>query len=196
MANRKHSDAHRFGFCTRCLQPAGPNRLLLEHHVLGRKNAHAAIVFICHPCNPHVENNAGPIPSESHALSLKRDLLVQSCALRWVVSKWQQIFNGLVSGNKSGVGLIGIPGAGEWQPPFGAVGQSGRKYYFIPPEHLDKFVEVPTSPTWNEDGLGGPACDANWVRFKGAEQNILNKFLDVHRGEGSPGIDLEMLRQN
>lgn len=196
MANRKHSDARRFGFCARCLQPTGPDRPLVEHHVSGRKNDHTAIVFICPPCHPHVENNAGPIPDESRALSLKRDLLVQSSSLRWVVSNWQPISNGLATGNKGGVGAIITPGGGGWQPPFGAVGQSGQKYYFIPPDHLDEFVEIPTRPTWKEDGIAGPACDANWVRFKGAAQNILNKFLDAHRSAGSPGIDLEMLRQN
>jgi hypothetical protein len=196
MTNRKHSDARRFGFCTRCLLPAGPSRLLLEHHVYGRKNDHTAIVFICYPCNPHVENIAGPIPNESSALSLKRDLLVQSQALRWVVSNWEPIVDGLAGRNMNGVGMIITPGTSGWQPPFGAVGHSERNYYFIPPDHLDEFVEAPTNPTWVEDGIGGPAGGADWVRFKGAKQNILNRFLDAHRDEGMPGVNLEMLRQN
>jgi len=196
MANRKHSDARRFEFCTRCLVLAGPERPLLEHRVYGRKNDHTAIVFICHPCNPHVENSAGPIEAESRALSLKRDLLVQSPALRWVVKNWQPIVGGFMTANRNGVSVIVTPGSGGWQPPFGAVGHSGRKYYFIPPDHLDRFVDAPTSPTWAEDGIGGPADGVDWVRFTGKRQNILNRFLDAHRDEGSPGVDLEMLRQD
>ncbi|MHC4671718.1 MAG: hypothetical protein ACYTF1_02205 [Planctomycetota bacterium] len=196
MVNRKHSDARRFDFCTRCLLPAGPNRSLIEHHVFGRKKDHTAIVFICHDCNQHVENNSGPIVVESRVLSLKRDLLIQSRALRWVVKNWEPIVDGFIKGNRNGVGTALAPGSGGWLPPFGAKGLSGRKYYFIPPDHLDEFVEVPTSPTWTEDGIGGPASNANWVRFKGTEQNILNKFLDAHKNQGSPGVDLDMLRQN
>jgi hypothetical protein len=153
-------------------------------------------VFICDSCNPHVEDRSGPIESESRALSLKRDLLVQSRALRWVIGNWQPIVDGFVTSNRNGVSVNFAPGSGGWQPPFGAVGHSGRKYYFIPPVHLDDFVEAPTNLTWAEDGIGGPACDANWVRFKGTVQNILNKFLDAHKDEGSPGGDLDMLRQD
>ena len=197
MANRKHSDARRFDFCTRCLLPAGPNRPLQEHHLFGRKNDHTAIVFICEPCHSHVQNTAGPIEAESRALSLKRDLLVQSRALRWVVKNWQAIVDGFLTGNKNGVGWSISPGSGGWQAPFGAVGHSGRKYYFIPPDHLDDFVEAPTNPTSNENGIGDPAGGAHWVRFKGTEGNILNSFLDAHRDEGSPGeVDAEMLRQD
>ena len=193
--NRKQSDARRFGLCTRCLQPADINRPLLEHHVYGRKNDHTAIVFICHPCNPHVENNAGPIQSESRALSLKRDLLVQSRALRWIITNYQAMIDGFLTRNRTGVGANVTPDGG-WQPPFGAVGHSGRKYYFIPPAHVDEFVEEPANPTSLEDGVGGPACGAKWMRFRGKAQNILNRFLDAHMDEGSPGVDLEVLRQD
>lgn len=192
--NRKQSDARRFGFCTRCLQPAGVNRPLLEHHVYGRKNDHTAIVFICHPCNPHVENQTGPILSESRALSLKRGLLVQSRALRWVVANYQPMIDGFVTNNKNGVSANLTPDGGDWQPPFGAVGHSGKKYYFVPPAHADEFVEAPTNPPSIEDGIGDPAGGAKWVRFRGESQNILNRFLDAHKDEGLPGVDLEMLR--
>jgi hypothetical protein len=73
MSNRKHSDAKRFGFCTRCLLPTSPERLLIEHHLFGRKNDHTAIVFICTQCNPFVESLAGPIPDESRALQDRTD---------------------------------------------------------------------------------------------------------------------------
>ena len=194
--NRKQSDARRFGFCTRCLQPAGLDRPLLEHHVFGRRNDHTAIVFICHPCNPNVEDDAGPIQAESRALSLKRDLLVQSPALRWVIANCHPIIDGFVTQNRNGVSMNLIPGGGQWQPPFGAVGHSGRKYYFIPPDHVDEFVEAPTNLPWTEDGLGGPAGGAEWLRFRGKGQNVLNRFLDAHKDEGSPGVDLEILRQD
>jgi hypothetical protein len=196
MSNRKHSDAKRFDFCTRCLLPAGPDRRLLEHHVHGRKNDHTAIVFICFDCNPHVENTQGPIEAESRALTLKRDLLIQSRALRWIVSNWQPIVAGFTSNNMNGVGINMSPGNSGWLPPFGAVGRSGRKYYFVPPDQRDEFVEPPTGPTSSQDGLGGPAAGAEWVRFKGTTENLLNTFLDAHRGEGSPGLNLESLRQD
>jgi hypothetical protein len=95
-----------------------------------------------------------------------------------------------------GVSMVVSLGSSGWQPPFGGVGRSGRKYYFVPPDHRDSFVEIPTDPTWADDGLGAPAGGAGWVRFKGIGQNILNKFLDVHRAQGSPGVDLELLRQD
>ena len=200
MASRKNSDARRFDFCTRCLGPWGPERLLVEHHLRGRKNDHTAIVFICKDCHPHVENSAapikGPIKAESRALSLKRDLLVQSRALRWVVKNSQAIVDGFVTNNRKGPNQTFSPGSAGWEPPFGAVGHSGEKYYFIPPDHLDGFVEAPTNPTSIDDGIGDPAGDANWVRFKGTPENILDTFLDAHRDEGSPGeVDVEMLRQ-
>ncbi|MEN6495354.1 MAG: hypothetical protein ABFD16_13825, partial [Thermoguttaceae bacterium] len=178
------------------LQPAGVNRPLLEHHVFGRRNDHTAIVFICHHCNPHVENAAGPIQAESRALSLKRDLLVQSKALRWVIANCQDVIDGITTQNKNGVCMNVTPDGGQWHPPFGAVGHSGRKYYFIPPSHIDEFVEPPTDTPWAEDGLGGPAGGAEWLRFRGKEQNILNRFLNAHRDEGSPGVNLEILRQD
>ncbi len=196
MSNRKHSDAKRFDFCTRCLLPTGPDRLLLEHHVHGRKNDHTAVVFVCYSCNPHVENSDGPIKAESLALTHKRNFLIQSRALRWVVLNWQPIVAGFAVFNRNGVGLVMSPDSSGWLPPFGGVGCSGRKYYFIPPDQCDDFVEPPTNPTWAEDGMGGPAGAADWVRFKGNTQNLLNKFLDVHRDQGSPGSDLEGLRQD
>ena len=190
--SRKQSDPRRFDFCTRCLQAFGPSRVPIEHHLYGRKNDHTAIVFICEDCHPNVENSDGPIEAESRALSRKRDLLFTSRALRWVIKNYQPIIDGFRTSNRNGVGQNG---PGNWQPPFGAVGDSGRYYYFIPPDHLDEFIGVPTNPTWVDDCLAGPANRADWVRFMGTDQNILNEFLRVHRDEGSPGVDLEELRQ-
>ena len=174
---------------------AGPGRLLIEHHVFGRKNGHTAIAFICESCKPAVENADGPIADESRALVAKRDLFVQSSALRWVVRNWEAIAAGIVSQNRNGVSVILGPKGTGWQPPFGAVGLSGRRYYFIPSEHCDEFVEVASQPSALEDGVGGPPAGGEWVRFKGRKQNVLNKVLDIHADEGSPGVDLESLRR-
>jgi len=195
MANRKHSDARRFDFCTRCLEATGPGRELAEHHLHGRKNHHTAIVFVCNPCHDAVEDANGPIAAESAALAQKRNLLVQSRALRWIIRNWKPVVAGLEIRNTNGVGMSISPGSTGWQPPFGAVGSSGRKYYFIPPDHRDEFVETPVTPTPAEDGVGEPAGGASWIRFRGEHDNVLNRFLDLHAAQGSLGVALEILRQ-
>jgi hypothetical protein len=82
-----------------------------------------------------------------------------------------------------------------FQPPFGAIGRSGRRYYFIPKESIDKFVEE-LSPAAQRDGIGGPAGGVGWVRFKGSGTNILNRFIELHQHQGSRGADLTELRQD
>lgn len=79
---------------------------------------------------------------------------------------------------------------------FGAVGFSGKKYYLVPPDRMDECVTSPGDKTWNEDGIGGPPGDIGWVRFQGGNNNVLNKFIDLHAEQGNPGGDLELLRQN
>lgn len=194
--NRKQNDPRRFSFCIRCLQPFGLGRDAEEHHTFGRKTNHTAIVFLCPQCHSRVENSTGPVVAESTALESKKGLLIKSSALRWVIANYQLIKDGFLIGNKNGPGLNLTAGTGSWLPPYGAVGHSGRKYYFVPPDHTDDFVAEPTDMTWTNDGLGGPAGGAKWFRFKGSEDNILNKFLDEHRNQKSPGDNLDMLRQD
>lgn len=193
MANRKQFDARRFGFCVRCLSPPGPETPLVEHHPFGRNTNAASVVFICEPCHPCVETPDGPVPSESTMLLEKTRLLVGSPALRWTIRKREEVAKGFVTKNSNGPSLdVGV----GFRPPFGAIGVSGRRYYFIPPEHCDQFVETPTNPNSFEDGVGGPAGGAVWSRFKGRDQNILNKFIDLHAEQESPGVDLTVLRQD
>ena len=98
--------------------------MLSEHHLYGRRQDHTAIVFVCHDCHSVVENADGPIPSESDALATKRDLLIQSPALRWVVQNAQAIADGFAQSNRQGVSCALGGAEGTWQPPFGAVGQA------------------------------------------------------------------------
>lgn len=196
MTPRKHSDARRFSFCTRCLLAASPDRSLTEHHLDGRRQDRTAIVFVCEKCHSLVENAQGPVPLESDVLRTKRNLLINSSALRWVVKNAKGFADGIARRNRNGVSCALGPAGGTWQPPYAAVGHSGRNYYFIPPVHCDEFVEPAASPAPVNDGVGDCAGGASWMRFRGTNSNIHNEFLDEHHRQGSPGIDLEVLRQD
>ena len=150
-------------------------------------------MFICTSCNPSVENSDGPIEFESKILQKKRDLLFNSRSLEWLMKNASDVMDGIIKQNRSGVAS---GGNGIWLPPYGAVGFSGRKYYFIPHENCDQFVEPASNPDAKIDGVGEPVSGASWVRFRGKHDNILNVFLDNHHQQGSPGLNLEVLRQD
>ena len=161
-----------------------------------QENSPGEVVFVCDACRPQVENGDGPIESESGWLRQKAALLVSSSALCWVIENRAEIVQGFLVRNRSGVSATISPDGSGFHPPFGAVGNSGRKYYFVPRAHLDKFVEVPAVPSYLEDGVGGPACDAHWVRFMGRDTNILNRFIELHGLQGSPGGEIGHLAQD
>jgi len=128
--------------------------------------------------------------SESRILDEKKSLLINSTSLVWVIRNRTNIIASFLQYNRKGPSLIwgrGYAGA------FGAVGYSGRKYFFINPDSIDSFVEVPVDISPQEDGIGGPAGGVNWIRFKGERENILNIFIKLHQRQRSLGGDISGL---
>jgi hypothetical protein len=197
VSNRKATDSRRFGFCIRCLAAAGPALLLKEHHIRGRKSNPASVVFICQPCHDASEiPHGGPIETESDLLERKCALLVSSRSLVSVLENRASIVAGFQSDNRDGPSIAITPGGFTLSGLLGAVGFSGRRYYLVPSGMIDQFVTDPSDRSWNADGIGGPAGDTGWVRFKGTAENVLNKFLDLHAQQGEPGGSIEALKQD
>ncbi|MCZ6691182.1 MAG: hypothetical protein O7H41_16470 [Planctomycetota bacterium] len=193
MSRRKKNDPRRLDFCLRCLRPSAQNGPLVEHHTRGRRTRPGEVVFICPDCHSLVEDESGPIPAESMSLDDKKRLLLSSSSLLYVVGNRERILSGFVDRNRKGPDLLFGRG---FMGHLGAVGYSGKKYYFVAPDSMDGLVFEPSDPAPREDGIGDPAGGSAWVRFQGHEGNILSAFIDAHASRGSPGGDLSALAQD
>lgn len=193
MSSRKANDERRFPFCLRCLLPPGVVGSLIEHHTYGRRTRPGQVVFICRACNVFAETPEGPVEAETRILEKKKELLISSSALRFVIEHRERIVAGFATVNRNGPNLIYGQG---YTGPLGAVGRSGRNYYFVEPGSLDGFVAEPNDPAPGSDGIGGAAGGVAWVRFKGGATNVLDRFVDEHHRHKPSAGDLTQLRQS
>jgi len=189
--NRKQSDSRRFNFCTRCLNPFSSGNPATEHHIEGRRNNPSSVVYICEDCKQYVHDNImyKPIPDENSLIRWKQNLLISSSSLRWVIENHMLIIDGFIHNNKNGISFNPDP-----QPPFGAIGRSKKKYYYIPKGFRDSNIEEFPNNKVTDDEVGG-VIDC-WIIFKGKDKNILNTFIDIHQKHVPLPTDLALLRQN
>lgn len=192
MSQRKKKDQRRFDFCIRCLRDATNANPLIEHHLKGRRTDPADVVFICNKCKPFVENQNGPVIAESDILRKKKSLLINSPSLVWIIKNRKNIISSFQQKNRNGPSLM--LGSG-YSGSFGAIGNSGRKYFFIDPQYIDSSAEIPSDIDPQKDGVGGPAGGTNWMRFKGREGNVLNSFIELHRKHVPPEGNISELMQ-
>ena len=197
------ADARRFGYCVRCLGYPSADNLLTEHHTEGKSSHRNQVVFVCQRCHSALhrvqESDADAYTRENMALLEKTRLLVSSRALRFVVEHRARFADGFRRRNRDGVSVQISPSGYEFLGPFGAIGHSGRQYYFVPLSAIadDRdHVEVldPTADGVGGVGHGGPAT-GGWVRFSGQDGGVLRKFIIEHRKQANADDDLSLIEQ-
>jgi len=129
----------------------------------------------------------------------KTRLLVASSSLRWIMEHRDLVVQGFVQGNRSAPRLRIGPRGAEHTGLFGAVGKSGRRYYFVavqPGQRKDGAVEV-VDPV--DDGVeAAPRSETatgTWVRFLGDDGGVLTAFINAHARQVLPTADISALRQ-
>lgn len=198
-----NSDARRFGFCVRCLQLPDASNTLTEHHTSGRVAQPNQVVFMCNQCHVEVhrieKRDAATYRMESDAMLAKTRMLVSSRALRFVIEHRDRVAVGFAHGNRRGPSINIGPKGVEFSGAYGAVGISGKRYYFIPVSDYadDKgTVEVFETP----DGIGGVgrvgAATGGWVRFRGQHGGILANFIKAHREHAALPEQLDGIEQD
>jgi hypothetical protein len=191
------------GFCTRCLRVPAPPNAIAEHHIHGRTPRPEETLLVCDECHAALDglqrDDANAYVAETAAIREKTRLLVASPSLLWVVEHRDLVVQGFMQGNRhaprSSIGPQGV----EYSGLFGAVGKSGRRYYFVavqPGQPADGAVDV-VDPT--DDGVrgavpGGPTS-GGWIRFRGSDGGVLNAFINAHARQVLPTEDLSPLRQ-
>ena len=202
MSYARKVDARRFGFCVRCLQPSALGDEITEHHTRGRSSHLAEVVFICRQCHDFVEALVDDAREAENARLLeKTKLLVTSSSLRFVVENRERVLAGFNHRNRDGPSISVSPNGIVHSGDFGAVGRSERRYYYVvsPQDRgLDQFVEGGEAIL---DGIGGAGSTggpgaADWIRYRGGEKCLLNKFIRLHEAQGSPGCVISGLRQD
>jgi hypothetical protein len=196
------SDARRFDFCVRCLELPGQANTLTEHHTEGRQSHRNQVVFICRRCHDDInrlESQDRPsYDAENEAMLRKTRLLVTSRSLRFVIANRERVAEGFSTGNRNGPSIQVSPRGIEYSGPFGAIGRTGRSYYFVPvsaDSTEDDGVDVYDAP----DGIGGgghigPAA-GGWIRFRGEGGGILGSFIAAHGKHTGLVGRLDELRQ-
>jgi hypothetical protein len=160
-------------------------------------------VFICDQCHVKLNRIEKQDPAaygkENDAMLTKTRMRVSSRALQFVVEHRDRVASGFTRSNRNGPGISVGPKGVEFTGPFGAVGVSGRRYYFVPVSNHanDKdAVEVFDTP----DGIGdmGRAGSATggWVRFRGRNGGILAKFITAHREHAGVPEQLDAIEQD
>lgn len=197
------SDARRFGFCVRCLKHPDADNILTEHHTEGRASHKNQVVFICNRCHGEIHKIESQekiaYDRENNAMLAKTRMLVSSRSLQFVIEHRDRVAEGFATKNRNGPGINVGPSGFEFTGPFGGVGITGKRYYFVPisNDSNDKdVVDVYDAP----DGIGGvgKAGDATggWVRFRGKGGGILGSFIDAHRGHANVAERLDAIEQN
>jgi hypothetical protein len=160
-------------------------------------------VFICDRCHVALleleRGDANAYAAANAAIIEKTRLLVASPSLRWVMEHRELVAQGFVEGNRAAPSLtVGASGV-EHTGLFGAVGESGRRYYFVgaqPGQAKDGAVEVvdPVADGVEAAPRSEPATGA-WVRFLGDDGGVLTAFINAHARQVLPTADLSALRQ-
>jgi len=195
-------DARRFGFCIRCLEYPNARNILTEHHTEGRATHRNQVVFICNGC--HVEINRiesqdkSAYDSENAAMLDKTRMLISSRSLRFVIEHRDRVADGFAIRNRNGPGVQVRPKGMEFSGLFGAVGTTGRRYYFVPVSSNsdDKVVDVYDTP----DGIGGVGgigtATGGWIRFRGEGGGILASFIRAHRKHAGVAEQLDAIEHD
>lgn len=197
------SDARWFGFCIRCLEYPNATNILTEHHTEGRNVHRNQLVFICR--NGHVEINRIQLQDrsaydhENDAMLEKTRMLVLSRSLRFVIEHRDRVADGFAIRNRNAPDVQVGPKGIEFWGPLGAVGTTGKRYYFLPvPNNSndDDTVDVYDTP----DGIGGVGgigpTTGGWIRFRGKGGGILASFIEAHRKHAGLANQLVTIKQD
>jgi len=160
------------------------------------------VVFICNGC--HVEINRiesqdkSAYDSENAAMLDKTRMLISSRSLRFVIEHRDRVADGFAIRNRNGPGVQVRPKGMEFSGLFGAVGTTGRRYYFVPVSSNsdDKVVDVYDTP----DGIGGVGgigtATGGWIRFRGEGGGILASFIRAHRKHAGVAEQLDAIEHD
>lgn len=137
--------------------------------------------------------------SENEALLAKTRMLVSSRSLCFVIEHRDRVGYGFTIGNRDAPGVHLMPKGIEFTGPFGAVGMTGRRYYFVPVSirsHDKNTIDVYDAP----DGIGGVGsigeATGGWIRFRGKDGGILTNFIRAHRKHADAAEELDAIEQD
>lgn len=197
------SDARRFGFCIRCLEYPDASNVLTEHHTEGRATHRNQVVFICRRCHDEIHRiesqDRSAYSAENAAMLAKTRMLISSRSLRFVIEHRDRVAEGFKIRNRNGPSIQVGPKGMEFSGPFGAVGTTGARYYFVPTSsdsNEEDAVDVYDTP----DGIGGVGeigtATGGWIRFRGERGGILASFIEAHREHAGAVEQLDTIEQN
>ena len=161
------------------------------------------MVFICRRCHDDInrlESQDEPsYDAENEAMLKKTRLLVTSRSLRFVIANRERVAEGFSTGNRNGPSIQVSPRGTEYTGPFGAIGTTGSRYYFVPvsiDSTKDDGIDVYDAP----DGIGGVGrigqASGGWIRFRGEGGGILGSFIAAHGKHIGVVGRLDELEQN